>query len=48
MRGAPDSPMAHVGLSGAPGTVALTTSSRWHRGGKTIGLTGVKSGLSGA
>jgi hypothetical protein len=36
-----------TGLSGAPGTIALTASSRWHRGGKTTRLSGVKSGLSG-
>jgi hypothetical protein len=48
VRGAPDCSVAHIGLSGAPGTVALTASSRWHRGGKTTGLSGVKSGLSGA
>jgi hypothetical protein len=28
VRGAPDCPVPHVGLSSAPGTVALTTSSR--------------------
>jgi hypothetical protein len=37
----------HAGLSGAPGTIALTASSRWHRGGKTTRLSGVKYGLSG-
>jgi hypothetical protein len=46
--GTPDCPVPHARLSGAPGIVALTTSSRWHRGGKTTGLSGVKSGLSGA
>jgi hypothetical protein len=45
--GTPDCPVPHAGLSGAPGTVALTASSRWHRGGKITGLSGVKSGLSG-
>jgi hypothetical protein len=43
--GAPDCPVPHAGLSGAPGTVALTASSMWHRGGKTTGLSGVKSRL---
>jgi hypothetical protein len=43
-----DCPVPHAGLSGAPGIVALTASSRWHRGGKTTGLSGVKYGLSGA
>jgi hypothetical protein len=38
----------HAGLSGAPVTVALTASSRWHRGGKTTRLSVVTSGLSGA
>jgi hypothetical protein len=41
-----DCPVPHAGLSGALGTVALTASSRWHHGGKTTGLSGVKSGLS--
>jgi hypothetical protein len=46
--GAPDCSVPHARLFGAPGTVALMASSRWHRGGKTTGLSGVKSGLSGA
>jgi hypothetical protein len=37
-----------TGLSGAPGTVSLMTSSRCHHGGKTTRLAGVKSGLSSA
>jgi hypothetical protein len=43
VRGAPDCPVPHAGLFGAPGTVALTTSSRWHCGEKTTGLSGVES-----
>jgi hypothetical protein len=35
-----------TGLSGAPGTVAPTASSRWHYGDKTTGLSGVTSGVS--
>jgi hypothetical protein len=46
--GTPNCPVQHAGLSSAPGTVALMASSRWHRGGNTTGLSGVKSGLSGA
>jgi hypothetical protein len=48
VRGAPDCPVPHTRLSGAPGTVALMASFRWHRGGKTTGLSSVKFGLSGA
>jgi hypothetical protein len=44
---APDCPVPHGGLSGAPGTVALTASSRWHYGEKTTGLFGVTSKVSG-
>jgi hypothetical protein len=47
VRGAPDCPVPHAGLSGAPGTVALMTSSRWHYGEKTTRLSGVTSGMSG-
>jgi hypothetical protein len=36
----------YAGLSSAPGTVALTASSRWHYGEKTTRLYGVKSGVS--
>jgi hypothetical protein len=43
---APDSPVPHTGLSGAPGTLAPTTSSRWHCGEKTTRLSGVTSGVS--
>jgi hypothetical protein len=46
--GTPNCPVQHAGLSSAPGTVALMASSRWHHGGNTTGLSGVKSGLSGA
>jgi hypothetical protein len=42
-----DYSVPHAGLFGAPGTVALTASSRWHCGEKTTGLSDVKSGLSG-
>jgi hypothetical protein len=45
--GAPNCPVPHAGLSGAPGTVAPTTSSRWHCGEKTTGLSGVTSGVFG-
>jgi hypothetical protein len=45
--GTPDCPVPHAGLSGAPGTETLTTSSRWHCGEKTTGLFGVEFGLSG-
>jgi hypothetical protein len=45
--GAPDCSLPHAGLSGAPGTVALTASSRWHCGEKTTRLSGVTSGVSG-
>jgi hypothetical protein len=41
--GAPDYPVPHARLSGAPGTVAPIASSRWHCGEKSIGLSGVKS-----
>jgi hypothetical protein len=37
----------HAELFGAPGTVAITASSRWHYVEKTTRLSGVKSGLSG-
>jgi hypothetical protein len=37
----------HTGLSGAPGTIALMASSRWHYGEKTTRLSGVKSRVSG-
>jgi hypothetical protein len=47
VRGAPDCPVPHTELSGAPGTVALTASSRWHYGDKTTRLSGVTSGVSG-
>jgi hypothetical protein len=43
-----DCPVPHAGLSSALGTVAITASSSWHRGGKTTGLSGVKFELSGA
>jgi hypothetical protein len=44
--GTPDCSVPHAGLSGAPVTVALTASSRWHCGEKTTGLSGVTSGVS--
>jgi hypothetical protein len=47
VQGAPDCPVPHAGLSGAPGTGTLTASSRWHYGEKTTGLFGVESELSG-
>jgi hypothetical protein len=47
VRGAPDYPVPHAGLSGAPGTGTLTTSFRWHCGEKTTRLSGVESRLSG-
>jgi hypothetical protein len=45
--GTPDCPVPHAGLSGAPGTVASTTSSRWYCGEKTTRLSSVTSGVSG-
>jgi hypothetical protein len=47
VRGAPDCLVSHAGLSGAPGIGTLTASSRWYCGEKTIGLSGVESGLYG-
>jgi hypothetical protein len=46
VRGAPDCPVAHAGLSGALGNRSPTASSRWHCAEKTTGA-GVESGLSG-
>jgi hypothetical protein len=45
--GTSDCPVPHARLSGAPGIVALTISSRWHYGEKTIRLSSVTSGVFG-
>jgi hypothetical protein len=46
VRGASNYPVAYVGQSGAPGTIALTASSRWHCGEKATRLSVVISGVS--
>jgi hypothetical protein len=43
---APDCPVAHAGLSSAPGNSSPTASSRWHWWRQATRLFGVTSGLS--
>jgi hypothetical protein len=44
---APDYPVPHAGLSGAPGNNSSMASSRWHWWREATGLSSVTRGLSG-